>query len=61
MASLMGIGILATRIAPKAIILKQVSSSLFNAVISPAKDFFQRYGLKTALLFFFTHSYLQGG
>jgi len=50
MASLMSIGIVATFLAPKPRMM-HVSNSMFHAVIAPIKDFFQRYQLKTALLF----------
>lgn len=52
MASLMGIGIIATFIAPQPQVIKQISNTLVHAVIAPFKEFFERYGLKTASLFF---------
>lgn len=52
MAGLMSIGIVATVIAPQAMIIKQASTTLIHSLVLPIKDFFQRYGLKTASLFF---------
>lgn len=52
MAGLMSIGIVATFIAPKTLLIQQKSASLFHAVVMPFTDFFQRYGLKTAILLF---------
>lgn len=53
MAGLMSIGMIATYIAPQPlVIVKQVSHTVIHAVWAPIKDFFQRYGFKTASLFF---------
>ncbi|SRR5579883_2801390 len=52
MAGLMSIGIIATFIAPPPLVIQQVPRTLFLAVIAPIKDFFERYGLKTAILLF---------
>jgi PAT family beta-lactamase induction signal transducer AmpG len=52
MAGLMTIGLLATYCARPATVLKSAAPSLVQAVIAPIRDFFERYGLKTASLFF---------
>ena len=51
MASLMGIGIIATYIAPNAAYVGKASKTIVQATIIPLKEFFQRYGLKTAFIF----------
>lgn len=52
MASLMSIGMIATWLAPQPRIIRQVTTNIFHAIVAPIKDFFHRYGLKTASLFF---------
>lgn len=51
MASFMSIGLFATFIAPQAAIIKKTTHSLFEAVVAPIQDFFERYGFKTAAIF----------
>lgn len=52
MSSLMGIGFLTTWLAPHTTFVKESAPSFVYAVIGPIEDFFSRYGLKSALLFF---------
>lgn len=51
MALFMSIGVIATFIGPQPTVVKQMSNNLFHAIISPFKEFFERYGMKTAILF----------
>lgn len=51
MASLMSIGIIASVIAPASPITSHSASSLWHAFSDPFKEFFLRYGFKTASLF----------
>jgi PAT family beta-lactamase induction signal transducer AmpG len=51
MAGLMGIGVIATYLAPNAAYVGTASKTLLQATVIPLKEFFQRYGLKTAFIF----------
>lgn len=51
MAGLIGLGIMGTAIAPKSQEFKQNAITLIDAVITPFKEFIERLGWKTALIF----------
>lgn len=51
MSSLMGIGLLATFIAPPSQEYQQSTYGFLDAVVAPFVDFFQRFGIKSAVLF----------
>lgn len=52
MAALMSVGLLATFFAPPTLHRQEPLPSLAKAFIMPIRDFFERFGLKTATLFF---------
>lgn len=52
MSCLMGFGIIATFLAPQPVIIKQRKITLVHAIIAPVKEFFCRFGWKSALIFF---------